>query len=362
MNRVLIIGSFQLPDGSPAALYISGIKRILEHDGFSVFILDLRKDKNCINNDSINTISLKSGRAGVYQEYFSWRVVKDYIINEYDIIMPYNFPAWQSISIQKYCKKNNIKYVPVITEWHDSSGLPFYERPLKSLDILFRMKFINPKADGMIVCSEFLANYYSNVTCLLIPTIANPKNTYQKKLPSEKIRLVYFGNPGIYKENLGKFISALQKSKLKKVVVFDIYGIDIEKYNKNFSRYYYLTKKDSNICCHGKIPHSEIELVLKSADFSVVFREDNRVNRAGFPTKLGISISHGVPVLVTDVGDSKNYVGNGKNGYVIPKEEEELTKYFNKYLKAKREIKCNTNEFAEEKYFTITASFFEKIL
>ena len=38
---------------------------------------------------------------------------------------------------------------------------------------------------------------------------------------------------------------------------------------------------------------------------------------AGFPTKLSESIACGTPVITNDTSDIKNYIRNGKNGFLL---------------------------------------------
>lgn len=143
---------------------------------------------------------------------------------------------------------------------------------------------------------------------------------------NRQIRLIYIGIPSRKKENLSMFIHALMASTSCERYEFDLYGLTENDYQRIFKDKIDL-KRWANIHFWGKVSQEEISNALRNSDYSVIFREDNRINRAGFPTKMGTSLSNDVPVLATPVGDIPKYIRNGLNGYLLPLDNNSLVAF-----------------------------------
>ena len=73
-----------------------------------------------------------------------------------------------------------------------------------------------------------------------------------------------------------------------------------------------------SIIFHGHASNVEVLRTLKNCSFSILFRDNKRDTIAGFPTKVAESIAAGIPVIVSDVGDTSNYITEGVNGFLSP--------------------------------------------
>jgi glycosyltransferase involved in cell wall biosynthesis len=73
----------------------------------------------------------------------------------------------------------------------------------------------------------------------------------------------------------------------------------------------------NNIVFAGKVQQHQVPAYYKTADFSLLFREHNRKNDAGFPTKFVESMAAGVPVIGNLTSDIGNYLLDGHNGFVL---------------------------------------------
>ena len=58
----------------------------------------------------------------------------------------------------------------------------------------------------------------------------------------------------------------------------------------------------------GKLSHIECLKMIASCEFSAIIREDKRVTKAGFPTKLSESFACGTPVISTDSSNIFEYI------------------------------------------------------
>ena len=82
----------------------------------------------------------------------------------------------------------------------------------------------------------------------------------------------------------------------------------------------------------------------------VLFREPNRKNTAGFPTKIAESITAGVPVITNPTSDIEKYIQNGKNVFILNDYSKENIILFiqNCILKLKEEDLNNMKNNAKE--------------
>ena len=72
-----------------------------------------------------------------------------------------------------------------------------------------------------------------------------------------------------------------------------------------------------NVIFFGRVSQDLIPAYYKKADFMVFFREPNRKNMAGFPTKFAESITAGIPVITNSTSDLPKYIVNGQTGFMI---------------------------------------------
>jgi glycosyltransferase involved in cell wall biosynthesis len=69
-----------------------------------------------------------------------------------------------------------------------------------------------------------------------------------------------------------------------------------------------------NICFIGSIPNKEVAKYLASSDIYV----SSSLSDAGLAASTAEAMACGVPVIITDFGDNKEWVENGVNGFLFP--------------------------------------------
>ena len=134
-------------------------------------------------------------------------------------------------------------------------------------------------------------------------------------------------NPEALKDRLDKTIEYLSKVKKQGVdnFVFDIYGVTEEGYRTAFPWHTeHVDFLGENVRFHGRVQYDIIEDALSKADFTLLLRDQNRETRAGFPSKVGESMTSGTPVIISDVGDHSLYIQSGKNGFLIHSDDENI--------------------------------------
>ncbi|MCC8151716.1 MAG: glycosyltransferase, partial [Lachnospiraceae bacterium] len=171
-------------------------------------------------------------------------------------------------------------------------GTVFF-RIIKTLDTELRMRYLHKKMDGVITISEFLFQYYHNlVKTIKVPPLVDKNEKKWKAMPEDRgegLRLVYAGSPSSQKECLDLIVKAVEEFSPKHKVELVIAGITLSEFNS----IYHMNYAGNSVKFLGKIENNKVISLLKSADYSIIIRENNRVVQAGFPTKIVESISAG---------------------------------------------------------------------
>lgn len=386
MNKqklILYIGGFELPDKNAAAHRVIANSKIFLSLGYDILLMGLTKNV-AETNKKFNYQGLDCINLLYPNKLFSWfsylttihKYFQHLSHSKPDIIIAYNFPAIALYKLLRYGKRNNIKIVSDCTEWYQPKGNLFF-RLIKGSDVNLRMKFIQPKLDGLIVISEFLKEYYKNKQehILLLPPLVDKRDEkweYAKihGVYSDKIKLIYAGSPGLgMKDRLDLIIKSVIKAQEKKYidVSLDIIGVSMEDFLRNRA-----TKNESSLPEYirflGRLSHREVLCYLSGADFQIFIRENNRVNTAGFPTKFVESLSSGILVLTNYSSDLKKYLINGENGFSldITSETTLVDSLLKVLLLSKQEIsqmkeKIDSNTFDYRRYISKTDNFLNSL-
>lgn len=326
---VIYIGGFELPDKNAAAHRVLNNAKLLQNKYQIVFI---GVDKSLsYNYDVLSTKTTVQGFSSFSVPYPKSKSewvdylcnVKSYIkiIEKYNhvaAIIMYNFQAVAMKKLMRYCKKNKIKCLADVTEWRSAKGEHIAYRVLKDSDTWYRMNVLHKKMDGLIVISEYLQNFYSSIRNIVrIPTLTDLReekwtNNYVKS--NDCLYMVYAGNPG-FKDKLGVLVEAIVK--IKRNCHLDVIGITKEQYLLMNPQHLNILSNNTKIIFHGRLSHLEALSYVKKANYSCFFRENDRVTKAGFPTKFAEAISCGTPVLTNKSSDIEQYFSSEKNGVCL---------------------------------------------
>lgn len=327
---ILYIGGFELPDKNAAAHRVLSNAKIFRELGKQVVFIGI--DKSLPWNSDVLATRMDVQGFDVYSVPYpkgskSWikylTDITDYVeicekLGNVEMMILYNFQAIAMKRLMGYCKKKGIKCCADVTEWRSAKGETIIYRILKDSDTWYRMHVLHKKLDGLIVISRYLENYYKDCkNVVYIPVLVDCsekklKNNYEKS--KDVLKLVYAGNPG-RKDRLDKLIEALDKVERK--YLLDIIGISKEQYLNYYPEDSEILKRQTDIVFHGRMPHLETLDYVKRANYSCFLREDDRVSRAGFPTKFAEAITCGTPVLTNKTSNLEDYLINGENGFFI---------------------------------------------
>ena len=314
MNKVLYIGGFELPDKNAAAQRVLSIAKVLRILGYEVLFYGISQCGDYNGNVAGFDYETYPHPEGIVSwfRYALGRGILNYIRKvSPDYVFLYNYPSFAQERVVRYCKKHRIKTVGDITEWYRSTSLP------KWIDTCLRMRISNKKLDGIIAISRYLASYYHDYHVILLPPLVDKEERKWSIIPEKrqdnKIHLVYIGT-GSVKDRLDKIVHGIGGTENGKFHL-DVIGITKEQY---VSIYH---SEDSihndSIVFHGRLPHQNALFFLMSADFQIFFRDNIRVNNAGFPTKFVESMSAGIPVITNRISNVGDYIRNGENSFMI---------------------------------------------
>jgi glycosyltransferase involved in cell wall biosynthesis len=340
---ILYIGEMEFPDKNAAAQRVlANCKIIEESTKREIVIVGLNSSiKETPDYNIAETVySIEGFKVYEYpypktsKQWLKYITQIDYVkyivnilgVDQVDAIVAYNYPAIALERLRLFCKKNNMKIISDTTEWYGKSQRNFPGNIVKDLDTFLRMRVINKKCKNVICASEYLENYYTKHNCnvLNIPSLVND---FSSKFPQEPIYnkknfklYCYVGSPGRSKEKdrLDWIVTSFYKLKdLQYDFKLIFAGVD----QKSFLEIYPELKEIVNqlkdrIEFKGRVPHQEALNIIATSDFSLFARVENRVTSAGFPTKLAESYGCNTPIITTPSSNVKNYIINGKTGFV----------------------------------------------
>jgi glycosyltransferase involved in cell wall biosynthesis len=253
------------------------------------------------------------------------KIMNIYGINNINSIIAMDYEVIALYRLKKYCEKNGIHLIADSVEWYEKSRLRFPMNIAKNVDTKLRMEYLYPKIKNMICISKFLFNTYKDkiVNIAEIPVTIDKNDEKWSKLqeyiPNKVLTIGYAGNPGneMEKERIDWLIRAVcelnQQGKECIVIVAGFNKEIIENFAPDLMEY---PSYKTNVLYEGVISHIECLDMIAACDFSAIVREDKRVTKAGFPTKLSESLGCGTPVIVTPSGNITDYIKDGINGFV----------------------------------------------
>ena len=113
--------------------------------------------------------------------------------------------------------------------------------------------------------------------------------------------------PYALKEKLDTIVSAIETVSQEQNVVLNVVGVTEQQF---VELYNWTGDVPIAVKFWGRVEHKQVIKIVKSSDWAIILRDNNRVVKAGFPTKVVESISCGTPVLVNHFSNIEDYLNN----------------------------------------------------
>lgn len=369
-QTILYLGTFRFPDGDARGRRVFGIGKTLKELGHEVVFIGVDPNLPCDvkigdtqktfeNFAYYNVGSFRS----VKQLFSSFLVLKNVktflkesgLIDRVDIVVHYGAfsLSFLNLLLFRFFSARGIQNIVDCADWY-SIKCNSVVNILRRIDNDFHKSYVNLQADGLIVISKFLQDYYESrgkKTVLIPPTTPESEtpisSAFVRKSEKQDIEIIYAGVPFVFhdkkicpeyfKDRLDLMIEFLYRQP-KRNFVFNIYGITQDQYlTKMFSHKDILQELKNNVVFHGRKDSNAIQKAVARADFSFLIRSNNRTTTAGFSTKFVESISCGTPVITTNTSDIAEYLLEGRNGFFLDFDPVVATNQLEKILTLPRE-------------------------
>jgi glycosyltransferase involved in cell wall biosynthesis len=315
-NKVLYLGSFELKSYNPAFNRIKNNILLLEKINIQSKLIVSSISYSIVEN-SPKGISFKHHKIQtkfaklLHKAGFNFSSIFNEVINfKPDIIILYNYPAILSLKFLLRRRKNKYKVIFDLTEYPKPNNI------FQKLNVFFRIKILSYYTNGLILISKTFFDFYQKYhgKKILIPPLAN-KNDYfelRKTFTDNFFNFIYIGSPGKDKDDLKLLIESFSRNNGN--FNLKIIGFTKKQYLEQHNNGQNIS---NNIIFLGKLKHKILIKHLINSSFLVFFRKDNSISNFGFPSRIPESLSYGTPVITNNYSDIKNYIINGKNGFIL---------------------------------------------
>jgi glycosyltransferase involved in cell wall biosynthesis len=339
-KKILYTGAFRFPMGDAAAPRVLNNAKILRDLGYDVVFISFGgeardEDKQSDGQyyyqgfryilsydiDLPQTNIIKRIIRFVFSGRNALKIINNDLHNVHAIIA-YQPSSYFTKKLLAICKNDSIHLISDLTEWYSPNEFPggAFAPPAWLND--WNMRVTQKRIKNKILISSFLNQYYNTSNNIILPPLTDSKedkwNICKEVMPKfDGVRIIYAGSPG-KKDALEKMLDAVMhclKDGLK--LQFIVLGVKKEEIS-HYKNSKEITNFSGNIILCGRVPQTEIPSYYYVSDFSLLIREHNRKNKAGFPTKFVESNTAGCPVIVNDTSDVSIFVENGVNGFLIP--------------------------------------------
>lgn len=334
MKAVIITGD-KYPCEDAGAIRQHALAKILQELGYEVTVLGYGTptDGEIRKYDEVTYTSFRPEAGNrfvraLYRCMFAHRVLrymKRHIPDATLILASGLFPGGM-VRTAVYAKKTGASLLHDSVEWYSPEEFRCGKMSVAYLfnDILNRV--VIGKGWRVIAISRFLEEHFQN-RCdrvVRVPVIMDMdaiKPDITRNAVSKKIRFSYVGSPG-KKDNLACLIRGfcLLPEEVRSRLEFHVIGVneaqlmsmcDVPEHD--------IRTLGNTLCMHGRVPHSEAVEWVRSADYTMLLRDETlRYAKAGFPTKIVESLAYGTPPVCNLSSDLELYLEDGKNAFMIP--------------------------------------------
>ena len=327
MNGTIIYwGNFELPDKNASANRVVSNGKIFTKLGYRVVFLGSRAASNYFGGvqktafDENMFEECYPASTKLWLKYvFDISTIQSLIdrFSDVKLVIAYNIPYSKFSNLKKYLYKKGIPVAYDCTEWNDLTDGNVLKRVYKKLDLFQIKHFLDKKADGLIVISKRMEQYYKNKNMVRIPPLIDIEDDiWHQPMPNNSDRFEFcFAGTISNKEALDRIIKAFNQLKINNCYL-RIIGLtkqDIQKMYPDLGE----AVNNSHLIFMGQLHHEETVKYVQNCDCYVFLRYDNPRNQAGFPTKFVEAFSCGVLIITTNVSDVAPYMRKKEDGIIV---------------------------------------------
>lgn len=368
-KKVLFLAACYFPFGEASSIRTVNLCKLMSTLGYSVHVIaDFGKQGQSFQQFSYECICPEKSKINLFLAGTRClkRVVSYLDKNDIGIIVTHARND-RLERLKKICKDRNIKLIVENCEWYDSSSYRFGKIDYRFIrnERMLRKGFKG--VDGFISISTLLHKHNSKFgKSSIIPTIID-FDDYQKpntkQILTDRIHLIYAGNPGNGKELFKPIFKAFENNLVSENFILEICGPDKKRIKKLVSDDALFEKHLNSVVFRGKIEQGKLSNLIKEAHFLIFIRPKRKSSDAGFPTKMAEAMAVGTPVITNNTGDIALYLKNGLNGYLLRDETpESLVSVLMEILQAKNSyVEMRNNSYITAKESFDLTLFKEKI-
>jgi glycosyltransferase involved in cell wall biosynthesis len=180
--------------------------------------------------------------------------------------------------------------------------------------------------DGIIAISKYIENQYLNrgKYVIRIPAIVETDFFENISIPTKglilpnEFNLTYIGSL-VDKDDPLKMIAVLKLlSEEGYNVILHIIGTNIQtnEGRKFLNIYHNLPIIKDKIIFHGILSDHDFKCKMLVSDALILFKINDQISQASFPTRIPEMLISGRPVVTTDVGDISDYIKDGTHALI----------------------------------------------
>lgn len=337
MTAVQYFGAFRLPDQNAAAQRAAVLARALSRAGASVTIhgygaaCDGLDGPTELRTTGTETRLLVRPPPASLHHRCRALLTAEYELSQLAIspdtsaVICYNYPFIALLRLHQACSSAGIRLVYDTTEWYDARSRRFPFNVVVEADSQLRMRVANRAGTHLICGSRALFRLYerSGVTLSFFPSCVDLEDRKWgvSRAPSEteRIRFCYTGSPGarFEKERLDWIVDETFALASRGIPCrLSVVGLNAKEYCQASGGSQAARDLSGCVDFYGRCSHTETLRILADSKWSIIARPDNRINRYGFPTKLGESLACGVPVITTPNPECVAVVRHRETGLV----------------------------------------------
>lgn len=336
MKRALYTGAFRFPQGDAAAFRVHAVAGLLEEAGLEVSFAGWERPEpgqdayTYQGHDCHPQGEFRERELGLPSRLLGFLLRGGKTLrwlsrqSRFDIVIAYNPPALFALRLLLAGRARGFRVVLDSTEWYEGEHLPGGRFGPAAIENFVRMRVVYPWFRHVICISRLLERHFQGRNLVNIPPLCPAAGPAPKRPPIEDgVFFLYAGDAG-RKDRVLPFLRALPEVQavLGRPVLLRIAGQDLD----GLRRLLHEEGMDEArflpfVECHGRVPRAEVARLYGLSHFSILFREDKRYARAGFPTKAVESWAHGCPVIANAVGDFGAMARDGVDALLLDEAE-----------------------------------------